>query len=144
MATGLRILRAVRANETAQGNMTLPDTAELMKDRVHKRFSCQRAHACTWFHPLMPLTEAEIACHLWSPGSKCPSTIIPTIVFRPFLKTLFHSLLAFEFSSVRFTLYGTMEGIGTIGTESMASCSGDIRGNHVAFLVCPNPYTNSS
>lgn len=72
MATGLRLLRAVRANETAQGNMTSPDTAELMKDRVHKSVSCQRAHACTWSHPLMPLTEAEIACHLWSPGSKCP------------------------------------------------------------------------
>lgn len=96
-------LEAVRANETAQGNMTSPDTAELMKDRVPKSVSCQRAPACARSHPLMPLTEAEIACHLWSPAASVlvPSTIIPTIVFHSFLKkkTLFYSLLAFEFSS---------------------------------------------
>jgi hypothetical protein len=52
--------------------MTSLDTAELMKDREHKSVSCQRGHVCTWSHPLMPLTEAEIECHLWSPGRKCP------------------------------------------------------------------------
>lgn len=47
-------LEAVRANETAQGNMMSPDTAELMKDRVPKSVSCQRAHSCARSHPLMP------------------------------------------------------------------------------------------
>lgn len=109
MATGLRLLRAVRANETAQGNMTSPDTAELMKDRVHKSVSCQRAHACLHLVPSIDALDRgrnsiAICGHL-AASVLVPSTIIPTIVFRPFLKTLFHSLLAFEFSSARFTLY---------------------------------------
>lgn len=102
-----KIFRVVRANKTAQGNMTLPDTAELMKDWVRKSVSCRRGHICTWSRPLMPLTEAEIECHLWSPGRKCPGAFnyysYNCISFFP--KTLFYSPFAFESSSAHLTLH---------------------------------------
>lgn len=149
IVTGLRILRVVRANKTAQGDVTSPDTAELMKDWVHKSVSCQSGHVCTWSPPLMPLTEAEIECHLWSPGRKCSGAFnyysyncISFFAKKPsFILFFFFLPLSFHQHISLFT--EQWKGTGAVGTEFMAYCDGEVRGNHATFPVCPNHDINS-
>lgn len=145
MATWFKILRVVRANKTAQGNMTLLDTAELMKDQVHKSVSRQR----TCLH-LVPSTDALDRGRnrmsfvvTWQKVSWCLQLLFLQLCFILSWKSSFSLLLPLSFHQYISLFTEQWKDTGATGTEAMANHDGKVRKSHAVFLIYPNHGTNS-